>query len=275
MKARTILLGLALSGLFISCNEYYDDLEGLGKRVVKLEESTLQIDNSLKNLELLTQAASRHGYITKVDNNADGSCTIHLRGPFGAGGELTDSVVTFTSGEIGRSGRDGQAAVALLDVTEGADGLYYWTFNGTFLLDADGNPIPVRGADGKDGKDGKDGEDGDDGADGLDASPLSGDVVLPMVRISDDDRTWEISLDGGLTWQDTNVKADGENGKDGKDGKDGVDGKDGENGKNGENGKSGQSDSVIIDIIETPTEVIFVVHVSPSGAIQSLVVPKG
>ena len=75
----------------------------------------------------------------------------------------------------------------------------------------------ARGADGRDGIDGRDGADGKDGQDG----------IAPIVRIQPSNYHWEISLDGGITWNDTGITAIG---KDGADGKDGVDGKDGRDG---------------------------------------------
>ena len=41
------------------------------------------------------------------------------------------------------------------------------------------------------------------------------------MRINTNNRHWEVSTDGGRTWSDTGVKADGDDGKDGRNGLDG------------------------------------------------------
>ena len=45
--------------------------------------------------------------------------------------------------------------------------------------------------------------------------------MAPQIRIDQTSNEWEVSTDGGKTWQTTGVKASGKNGKDGNDGKDG------------------------------------------------------
>ena len=66
-----------------------------------------------------------------------------------------------------------------------SDGVYYWTIDGEWLLDSDGNKIPTTG---KDGADGQNGENGQDGADG----------ITPQLKIEED--YWYISYDNGMTW---------------------------------------------------------------------------
>ena len=45
-------------------------------------------------------------------------------------------------------------------------------------------------------------------------------AVAPQMRIRPDNRHWEISIDGGKTWSDTGMVADGKDGTNGKDGED-------------------------------------------------------
>ncbi len=59
------------------------------------------------------------------------------------------------------------------------------------------------------------------------------DGVTPQLRINPDSNQWEVSYDGGQSWNGLGVKATGENGTDGTDGMDGQDGTDGQNGTNG------------------------------------------
>ena len=110
-------------------------------------------------------------------------------------------------GEDGKDGKDGYSPV--IGVRKHTDGLYYWTLDGDWLRDDDGNMIPATatgsgssGANGADGKDGKDGEDG----------------VTPQLTIEND--YWYVSYDNGATWTELG-KATGEDGSNGADGEDG------------------------------------------------------
>ena len=83
----------------------------------------------------------------------------------------------------GQDGEDGLTPPSITVVKE--DGTYYWAYenaDGTtdFILDDEGNRIPVTGE-------------------------------APQVRINDEGY-WEISTDGGQTWEGTGVKAEGSDG---------------------------------------------------------------
>ena len=84
------------------------------------------------------------------------------------------------------------------------------------------------------------GEKGSDGADGAKGE----DGISPKVQINAVTNEWEISVNNGLSWTSTGVKAmgtDGKDGVDGKNGRDGIDGKDGKDGTNGQDGKDGDT----------------------------------
>lgn len=115
-------------------------------------------------------------------------------------------------GENGKDGADGQTPI--IGVRQDTDGIWYWTLNGEWLLDDDGNKIKAVGRDGKDGEDGTDGADGEDGTDGKDG--VNGkDGQTPELKI--EDGYWYVSYDDGATWTQVG-KATGEDGKDGLDG---------------------------------------------------------
>ena len=83
------------------------------------------------------------------------------------------------------NGKDGMTPPSITVVEEG--GTYYWAYenaDGTteFIRDGDGNKIPVTGE-------------------------------APQVRINEETGNWEISTDGGQTWEDTGVKAEGSDGE--------------------------------------------------------------
>ena len=61
------------------------------------------------------------------------------------------------------------------------------------MLDADGNKVRANGI---------------DGSAGTDTS------TIPQMRVNSDTGMWEISTDGGITWNSTGVKANGDDGYD-------------------------------------------------------------
>jgi uncharacterized protein (TIGR02145 family) len=112
--------------------------------------------------------------------------------------------------------------------------VYYWTLNGEWLLDDNGNKLPVSGKDGQNGTNGSNGQDGEDGKDGADGQDGK-DGITPQLKI--EDGYWYISYDNGATWTQLG-KATGEDGKDGTDGENGKDGQNGADGKDGQDGDS-------------------------------------
>ena len=94
-------------------------------------------------------------------------------------------------GKDGVDGADGHSPV--IGVKKDSDGYYYWTIDGDWLLDENGDKIKAVGTDGKDGSDGKD-------------------SIAPKLKI--EEGFWYVSYDNGQTW-DKLYKAVGDNGKNG------------------------------------------------------------
>jgi len=197
MRQRSILIMLAFVVGFslYSCNDYNftDDLQGLGKRVEALEDSSLVFFDINKSIETLKYVAETSGFVTSLIEGEDGTYTIKLKGYFNGSDVLSDSTIVL------RMGVDGTELSDMLSVTKVGD-TYYWVFNGELLLDDSGKPVPVKGQDGKDGKDGKD------------ADVLPGEYVIPLMYINEDG-VWMISNDGGNSWINTGQAANGKNGK--------------------------------------------------------------
>ena len=106
------------------------------------------------------------------------------------------------------------------------DGVYYWTVNGQWLLDENGQKVKAEGRDGADGADGSNGADGrpgQDGSNGNDGAPGSDgkDGVTPKLKI--EDGKWYVSYDNGLSWIEIG-QATGDQGPQGNPGQNGQDG---------------------------------------------------
>lgn len=125
-------------------------------------------------------------------------------------GEEVGYTISFTSGKTitvynGKDGQDGadgkDGRTPVIGVKKDTDGNYYWTVDGEWLTDANGNKIKAT-ANGTGGADGEDGVDGKDG-------------ITPQLKI--ENGYWYVSYDNGATWKQLG-KATGEDGKDGEDG---------------------------------------------------------
>ena len=91
-------------------------------------------------------------YITDVKNVSDG-----YRIEFSDGETIT--IRHGRDGEDGTPGTDGQDGYTpVIGVRMDTDGIYYWTLDGEWLLDDQGNKMRVTGENGKDGADGEDGK---------------------------------------------------------------------------------------------------------------------
>jgi len=218
---------------FTACTDYQDEIDALDYRVTVLENLVRQLNSDLESMQVIVTAMETGDYITNVTENSQGYIITFNK----------SGAIVIKDGKDGQNGRDGKdAQTPNISVKQGEGGYWYWTINGEWITDSNGNPVRANGLDGKDGKDGQDGKDGKDGENGKNGKDGK-DAVSPQVRINEDTGIWEISIDGGLTWISTGTSAtgkDGKNGEDGKDGKDGENGKDGKDGVDGQDGKDGK-----------------------------------
>ena len=199
-----MLLGGAMALAGCDKYNYVSDFQQMGGRVEVLEGMELKVNEGAQALHEIIMAVEQEGYVTEVKHHDDGSVSV----TFNDGKTFT--MRQGVDGHDGRDGRDGKEATLLLGVEKDKDGHYYWTLNGAPLTDGNGNRIPAGAIDGQDGRDGSDGK-----------SAAETGATVPLMRINTNNRHWEVSTDGGRTWSDTGVKADGDDGKDGRNGLDG------------------------------------------------------
>lgn len=99
--------------------------------------------------------------------------------------------IHFSDGTTARisNGKDGANAPVISVKQDEEDGMWYWTLDGEWLI-VDGQRVRAQGTDGKD-------------------------ATSPRIRINPDTKMWEISTDGGMTWESTGVVAEGKDGEPG------------------------------------------------------------
>ena len=191
-----VLLAVILTlGAFSSCKEYYDDLQGIGKRVEVLEDSALvDLNKDLLVLQNLVKVIEGLDFVSSLEQNADGTYSISFA-------SNPDKVYTLASGRNGDKGQDG-SSVKVGVTQDPQTGIWYWTINGQQTT------MPVEGKDGKNGNDGQDATTTDAivpifiidnngnpvSADGKDGNP---DKVFREVSVSDDGTTAYFVLHNG------------------------------------------------------------------------------
>ena len=176
-------------GLLGSCKyddsdlvERVDNLEG---RLAKLEEQCKQINANINSLQIIVNALKEANHITSISNLVENGVEIGYKIEFAKSDPI--HIYHGKAGADGARGEDGYTP--LIGVKKDKDGIYYWTLDGNWLTDNDGNKVRAQGLDGKDGYNGKDGKDGYNGKNG----------VTPKLRIKDGN--WDVSYNNGVSWE--------------------------------------------------------------------------
>lgn len=226
MKTKILILLLSAccllsctDGLWNAIEDLNKKYENLDDRVSRLEELCKEMNTNIAALQTLVKVMLGNDYIVSItpimkeDKEIGYVITFAIHDPI--------TIYHGQNGADGKDGKDGQDGVTpLISVAlDSTDNAYYWTLNGDWLLDANGNRIPLTSRDGRDGQDGQDGADG----------------ITPQLKI--ENGYWYVSTDNGVTWKQLG-KATGETGAAGKDGRDGRDGVDGQDGQDGQDGDS-------------------------------------
>ena len=183
MKKLLFLVAIIATAFVSSCDKFDDSeiwnkLENHENRISALEELCKQLNTNINALQTIVNALEKNDYITNVS-------------PIRKDGEIIGYTITFAHNDTitiynGIDGKDGaNGYTPQIGVMKDTDGIYYWTVDGEWLLDAKGNKIKAVGQDGKDGQDGVDGEDGKD-------------AITPRIKIEND--YWYVSYDEGATW---------------------------------------------------------------------------
>ena len=178
-KLHLLLLGLTIC-LFSACHDkLWDAIDGLDARVAKLEELCKEMNTNIVSIQTIVNVQQSGDYITGIVEVKKDGKVIGYTITFGK-----HEPITIYNGE------DGSATAPIIGVAQDTDGVYYWTLNGVWLVDDNGNKLPVSGKDGQTGANGS----------------------MPQLKI--EEGYWYVSYDNGTTWTELG-KAIGENGEKG------------------------------------------------------------
>ena len=232
------LLSLLLIASCYDDSPIWDKLQDHEERITRLEKLCNELNSNISALEVIVEAIQNYDYVIGITNLTENGEKAGYTITFSKGGSVDiyhgKDGAAGAPGQDGADGADGKDGhTPVIGVRKDADGVYYWTLDGEWLTDSEGNKIPTTGADGTPGQDGEDGKPGQDGENGQDGKPGADgkpgqdgkDGITPLLKIEND--YWYISYDNGQNWQQL-YKAVGENGKDGQNGAQGVPGKDGQ-----------------------------------------------
>ena len=208
-----------------------------------LKEQCEQMNTNIQALQTVVAALQNNDYVTSVTPIYDGAAEIGYIINFSKGGKATiyhgrdgEKGETGAVGPQGPQGEQGEAGVTpVIGVAKDTDGLYYWTLNGSWLVDESGNKIPTTGKDGTDGSQGATGSTGPQGSQGVQGE-AGKDGVTPQLKI--EDGRWFVSYDSGQSWADVG-QATGDQGPQGATGATGPQGPQGETGPQGPQGEQG------------------------------------
>ena len=193
----TIIVAMVLSSCEFDDSEIWDKLKEHEKRIATLEELCKQMNTNITSLQTLVHAHEKRDYITNVSvirkDGEEVGYTISF---------AQSNTITIYHGQDGVNGKDGKDGYTpKIGIKKDTDDVYYWTIDGAWLLDGDGNKVKAVGTDGKNGQNGANG-------------------VTPRLKIEND--YWYVSYDEGITWIEVGMAT-------GEDGSNGIDGVDGDN----------------------------------------------
>lgn len=178
-----VITVIALSSCTYDDDDLWNSVHGLEDRVAQLETLCQQMNTNISSLQTIVDALQQNDYITNVTPIIEDGKEIGYTIVF----NKCDSIVIYH----GKDGEDGMTPS--VGIKQDADGIYYWTLDGEWLVDDQGGKIKAEGMDGADGADG----------------------ITPKFKIDND--YWYISYDNGKSWEQLG-KATGEDGQNGADG---------------------------------------------------------
>lgn len=166
---KILFVVLALASV-VSCSKFddssiWEELRSHEERILRLETLCNQINTNIASLQTVVIALQNHDYITNVAPVMEDGMEIGYTITFAQRG-----AVTVYHGQDGVDGKPG-ADADVIGVRKHTDGKYYWTQNGEWLLDDNGQMLCTSGADG----------------------------LSPRIKIVDGN--WYLSQDNGVSWE--------------------------------------------------------------------------
>ena len=170
MKKLLIIITAILSA--ISCtnlDEVWAELREHEERIEKLEALCNKLNSNVEAIQTILTAMEQNDYVTDIVKVMEDGVEVGYSITFAKGG-----TVTIYHGTDGADGTNGDTPD--LGIKKASDGAYYWTSDGEWLTDDEGNMIPAT------------------------VSDPDGGYVTPQFRVADG--KWYVSVDNGNSWRE-------------------------------------------------------------------------
>ena len=168
------MLLLAVSGC--QHEDIWNELREHEQRIEQLEKQCRELNTNIEAIQAILTAIQQNDYVTEVMKIMEDGIEVGYSITFAKGGTVTIY--------HGTNGADGVAPK--VSIRKAQDGEYYWTTDGEWMTDENGEMIPAVVAD-----------------------DPNGEYVTPQFRVADG--KWYVSYDNGNTWRAIDQKNDGEN----------------------------------------------------------------
>ena len=178
------IITIALTFLsLVSCtnlDEVWAELREHEERIEKLEALCNKLNSNVEAIQTILTAMEQNDYVTDIVKVMEDGVEVGYSITFAKGG-----TVTLYHGADGTDGTDGKdGAAPKIGIKKAQDGEYYWTADGEWMTDENGEMIPAVVADDPDGE-----------------------YVTPQFRVADG--KWYVSYDNGNSWKEIDYKNGG------------------------------------------------------------------
>ena len=174
---RYFFLLLSVLALTLSCTRFddsaiWEELLNHKERIEKLEAECNKLNTNISSIKTILEALQTNDYVTGIVKIMEDGVEVGYSITFAKGGAVT--IYHGTSGENGTTPKIG--------IQKAADGQYYWTVDGEWMTDDDGEKIPAT------------------------VAATDGKYITPQFRVVEG--VWYVSLDNGNNWREIGVLQD-------------------------------------------------------------------
>ena len=166
---KIITIALTILSL-VSCtnlDEIREQLRDHEERIQRLETLCNRLNSNVEAIQTILTALEQNDYVTDIVKVMEDGVEVGYSITFAKGGSVTIY--------HGTNGADG--AAPQIGIKKAQDGEYYWTADGEWMTDENGEKIPAVVADDPDGE-----------------------YITPLFRVADG--KWYVSVDNGKTWME-------------------------------------------------------------------------
>ena len=162
-----ILCAILLLSL-VGCHheEIWEELRDHEQRIEQLEKKCRELNSNIEAIQAILTAIQQNDYVTEIMKIMEDGVEVGYSITFAKAG-----TVTIYHGTDGAAG-----STPDIGIKKASDGAYYWTSDGEWLTDDEGNMIPAT------------------------VSDPDGGYVTPQFRVADG--KWYVSYDNGNSWKE-------------------------------------------------------------------------